>query len=331
VNAARALLFFSVLTGCAPLRLDFTPVALPGATAPASLDYIAYEPERSRVWVPVGGTGSVDVYDIASGGFTRVDGFKTAEREYKGTTRTVGPSAVAIGEGTAYVGDRASREVCPVDLATLKVGACATLDSPTDGVAYVSSTKEVWVTTPHDQSIVILDAAKLEVKATLRLEGAPEGYAVDARRGLFFTNLEDKNKTVVIDIATRALKATWNLDCNTDGPRGVATDARGLVYVACTDHVVVLDGQHDGAKIGTLDTGAGVDNIDEYEPQHLVYAAAAKAATLTIARIDDTGRATRVAVGASVVGARNGVVDTNGSAYVADPVNARLLIFTLPR
>ena len=95
-----------------PPQLTFKPVALPGATAPASLDYIAYDPAHARVWVPVGGTGSADVYDVSSGAFTRVDGFKTEEREYKGKKRMMGPSSVAIGDGVAYVGDRATGEVC---------------------------------------------------------------------------------------------------------------------------------------------------------------------------------------------------------------------------
>jgi DNA-binding beta-propeller fold protein YncE len=241
---------------------------------------------------------------------------------------------VAIGEGTAYVGNRATSEVCPIDTATLELGTCLKLGSPTDGVAYVPPTKEVWVTTPRDQSIAVLDASRpgaLKVKTTLHLDGSPEGYAVDAQRGLFFTNLEDKNKTVVIDIQKHSPKATWSLECDSEGPRGVAADARGLVYVACTDHVLVLDGLHDGAKLGALDTGAGVDNIDWFEPGHLLYAAAAKASKLTVARVDDKGQTRLIAVGTSAPGARNGVVDASGNVYVTDPGNARLLVFALPK
>jgi hypothetical protein len=317
-----------------PAKLDVTAVALPGATAPASLDYLAFEPGHSRVWVPVGGTGSVDVYDTKSGTFVRVDGFKTAERESKGRTRTVGPSAVSIGEGAAYVGNRATSEVCPVDTETLKLGTCLKLASPTDGVVYVAPTKEVWVTTPRDQSIAVLDATNplaLKPKTTIHLDGAPEGYVVDVTRGVFFTNLEDKNKTVVIDLSKHAPRATWSLDCDASGPRGISADARGLVYVACTDRVLVLDGLHGGAKLATIETGAGVDNIDWFEPQHLLYAAASKAATLTVARVDDKGQVTTIAVGTSVDGARNGVVDATGNAYVADPLNARLLVFRAPK
>jgi DNA-binding beta-propeller fold protein YncE len=206
-------------------ELSFVALALPGATGPVTLDYIAYDPTRRRVWVPVGDTGSVDVFDIANAAFARVDGFKTAAREVRGKKRMLGPSAVAIGDGFAYVGDRASSEVCPVDLATLTLGKCLRLSSPTDGVAFVASAHEVWVTTPHDRSIAVLDASKpgsLSPKTSVRFDGSPEGFAVDPVRGIFFTNLEDQNKTVLVDIGMHQAKASFGLDCGADGPRGVA-------------------------------------------------------------------------------------------------------------
>jgi hypothetical protein len=315
-----------------PARLTGTAIPLPGAEAPASLDYIAYERARSRVWVPVSSAGAVDVLDIATGRFTLVDGFKTAEREVRGKKRTMGPSAVTPGESVVYVGDRASNQVCPVDATTLKVGPCLTLPSPTDGVAYVESAHEVWVTTPGDQALAVLDASKpgaLKAKATVKTDGVPEGYAVDDARGLFFTNLEDKGGTLVIDVKTRKVKATWNPRCGADGPRGLAFDAvHDFVIVACTDHLQVLDAAHDGALLGTLDTGAGVDNIDVLNG--VVYVAAARAARLTVAVVDDRGELTVEATGDTAEGARNAVADAQGNVYVPDPKAARLLVFAAP-
>src|SRR5262249_40950836 len=129
-----------------PAQVAFKAVPLPGATAPVSLDYIAYEPAHARVWVPVGDTGSVDVYDVAAGPVAAGDGFKTGEREVGGKKRATGPSAVSIGDGFAYVGNRATSEVCAVDLNTLKLGKCLKVPGGTDGVAYVRAAKEVWVT-----------------------------------------------------------------------------------------------------------------------------------------------------------------------------------------
>jgi DNA-binding beta-propeller fold protein YncE len=224
--------------------------------------------------------------------------------------------------------------VCPVDTATLTLGKCLKLSSATDGVAYVASAKEVWVTTPRDQSLTVLDASKpdtLKIKATIKLDGAPEGYAVDDSRGLFFTNLEDKNETLVIDVKThRPRGSAWKPDCGPDGPRGIAVDvSRAFVFVACTDHVQILDAARDGAPLATLDTGAGVDNIDWLETHRLLYVGAAKAARLTVARIDDKGHPTVIATGASAQGARNGVADASGNAYLADAGGARLLVFAL--
>jgi DNA-binding beta-propeller fold protein YncE len=314
-----------------PAELVAKALALPGATAPVSLDYIVYERAHARVWVPVGDTGSVDVLDVASGSFARVDGFKTAEREVRGKKRIMGPSAAAVGDGVVYIGNRATSEVCPVDASTLKLGRCLKLASPTDGVAYVASAKEVWVTTPRDQSLVVLDVSKpdvLKTKTTIKLDGAPEGYAVDDSGALFFTNLEDKNQTVEIDVKAHKAKATWKTGCGEDGPRGIAVDvSRGFVFVACTDRVQVLDAKGNGAILASMDTGAGVDNIDWLESHRLLYVAAAKAARLTVARIDDKGQPVVVATGASAPGARNGVADASGNVYLADPAGARVLVY----
>ena len=318
-----------------PVQLTATSFSLPGASGPVTVDYLVCDRQHARVWVPVGETGSADVFDVATGTFTRVDGFKTAEREAHGKKRMAGPSAATVGDGFVYVGDRATSEVCAVEETTFKLGTCLTLPAPTDGVAYVASTKEVWVTTPRDHSLTVLDASKPETlrpKLVIKTNGAPEGYAVDARRGIFYTNLEDKNRTLAIDLKTGAVKATWDSGCGADGPRGLAVDeARNFIMVACTDGVKVLDGAHDGAMLGTLDTGAGVDNIDWLEPKRLLFVGAAKAGRLTVARIDDTGQAIVVATGDTPQGARNPVADAEGNAYEVDAANGRLLVFPHPQ
>ena len=307
-----------------------TYVDLPGASGPAFLDYIAYEKSPSRVWVPVPETASVDVFDIATLTFHRIDGFANAKKEWHSKMRTFGPSAVTIGDGFAYVGNRATSEVCPIDVKTLKASACFKTPNALDGIAYVASAKEVWVTSPEDQSLTVLDASKgdsLKAKTIVKVGGAPEGFAVDDLHGLFFTNLEDKGGTVVIDVKSHSVKSTWNAACGNDGPRGVAVDpARALVIVACTEHVQVLDAAHNGTLLGKLETGLGVDNIDLIEPQHLLFVAAAKAARLTVAKVDAKGQLTVVATIPTTEGARNAVADSNGNAYVADSQGAHLIV-----
>ena len=214
------------------------------------MDYLAYDRARHRVWVPAGNTGSVDVVDVADGRVVRVEGFPTAEIERHGTKRTVGPSSAAVGDAVVYVGNRGDSSVCAVEAKSLRVGPCVKLESMPDGLAYVAATKEVWVTTPGDKSITVIDAAAagaLTRRAKISLNGEPEGFAVDDARGVFYTNLEDKDRTLSIDIRTRQVTRTWLPGCGEDGPKGLAVD-RGLdfLFVACRDRVMVLDAGHDG-------------------------------------------------------------------------------------
>lgn len=308
--------------------------AFPGATAPASLDLIAIEREKGRVWVPVGNTGSVDVFDIAKGSFTRVDGFKTVERERKGQKRTIGPSAASIGEGVVYIGNRASSEVCAVDAMTLKLGACLKVPGSVDIVAYVASAKEVWVTTPHEKALVVLDASKpaqLKAKTIVKVEGEPEGAAVDDAHGVFYTNLEDKDRTLAIDIKTHAVKSTWKPSCGEDGPKGMAVDgAHALLFIACPEHVQVLDTSHDGAPLAKLDTGDGVDDISWLDAKRLLFVGAAKAAKLTVLHADEKGQLRVFATATTAEGARNAVADAAGNAYLTDAKGAGLIVATMP-
>ena len=314
----------------APVTLVAAPYPLPGATGPAFLDLIAYDPVNSRVWVPVGLTGTVDVFDTGSRTFSRVEGFKTEVREANGRKRTLGPSAASVGDGVVYVGNRATNEVCPVDAKSLQVGKCLKLPSGIDVIGYVARAREVWVTEPKDDALVVLDASSagaLSVKTTIRTEGAPECYEVDEERGLFFTNLEDKGSTLAFDVKTHEKAASWDPGCGGEGPRGLAFDkVHDLLVVACTDHVQVLDAGNGGARLGRLDVGAGIDDIDWANGK--VYVAAGKAAKLVVASLDSRGQLAVVAVGETSEGARNAVADGRGGIYVADSPGARLLLFS---
>src|ERR1700688_3211756 len=174
-----------------------------------SMDYIAYDPGTNSVWVPGGNTGAVDVVDVATDKVRQIPGFPTKEVETSAGKRVFGPNAVSIGAGVAYIGNRGDSTVCAFNSASLARGACDHLDSTPDAVVYVAPTKEVWVTTPDDKSIHVLDGKTLEQKAKLDFEGAPEGFAVDAMHGRFYTNLEDKDRTLAIDLKTHETVTNW--------------------------------------------------------------------------------------------------------------------------
>jgi len=325
-----ATLFLVAESSPAPYVVRSVP--LPGGGDQGiSMDYVAFDARTGFVWVPAGNTGAVDVIDTAQGDTVRqVRGFPTKEVEARGAKRVIGPSSATVGDGIVYVGNRGDSTVCAVDARSLARGACGHLDSMPDGLAYVASSKEVWVTTPRDRSVRILDASSLAQKARLAFDGQPEGFAVDAARGRFYTNLEDKDRTLAIDLRTHQTVATWNPSCGEDGPHGLRVDEKaGFLFVGCSAKAEVLDVGHAGAILSSVDTGDGVDDLDYAADTHRLYVGAARAAQLTVARVDEAGRLTVEARVPIPAGARNGVVGKDGTVYLAHAFSSKLSEITV--
>src|SRR5437667_6960238 len=202
---------------------ELTPISLPGASGVVRLDYFAYDRSTGRVWVPASNTGNVDVIDESSDAVSQVTGFKTGEVEVRERKLTLGPTAVSVGDGVVYIGNRGDSTLCIVDAHTLGRRKCLpvapTSAAPTaapNGVVYVAGTRELWITTgapplgiaSADKSIQVFDASdprQLKPKTKIPLNGSAEGYAVDNQRGLFYTNVEETGKTVAIDIRSHKL------------------------------------------------------------------------------------------------------------------------------
>ena len=327
--------------GTASRKFTVKPLPLPGANGLVTLDYFAYDHISRLLWVPAANTGSVDVIDTTTDQIKSVKGFSVAKVELHGKLSPMGPSSVAIGDGVVYIGSRADSKICVIDSRTLKLGDCiafaprsAGLAAAPDGLIYIATTRELWATSGSpaygvpaaDRSIKILSVTprgKLIPAGKIPLPGSAEGYAVDNPHGRFYTNLEETGQTVAIDVHKRTIVSTWP-SCN--DASGVAVESkRGFVFVACTDHVIVLDTAHDGRVVGSIKTGAGVDNIDFAEDSELLYVAAAEAAQLTVARVDDSGKPTSVALVPTTNGTRSVVAGDSGSAYLIDPLGGRIL------
>jgi len=111
--------------------------------------------------------------------------------------------------------------------------------------------------------------------------------------------------------------------------QGLALDnERGFLFVACGDHVVSLDVGHDGKITDSIETGAGLDNIDYSPDLKVLYAAASVAAGLTIAEVDDKGKFRLKATMPTVKGARGVVAAKGETAYLIDPAEGRILKLT---
>ena len=321
------------------------PISLPGATGAVALDYFAYDRVTGKLWVPASNTGSVDVIDDKTDAVSQVAGFQTGEVELRGRKVTLGPTAVTVGDGVVYVGNRGDSTLCVIDAHTFERGDClrvapisAGRAAAPDGVVYVAATRELWITTgapplgiaAADKSLQVFDASDprhLKQKTKIPLEGSAEGYAVDNQRGLFYTNIEETGTTVAIDVRTHNVVAKWNVGSNE--LQGLALDsARGFLFVACADHVVSIDAANGGRIIDSLQTGAGLDNIDYSPDRKIVYAAASQAATLSIAEVGDDGKFHLKATVPTVKGVRGVVAAKGDTAYLIDPAEGRILKLT---
>ena len=318
---------------------ELKPIALPGANGGVALDYFAYDPATGKVWVPASNLGSVVVIDEKTDAVSQVAGFKTGEIERRGRKVTLGPTAASIGDGVVYIGNRGDATLCWIDKSNLSSGECVPVSTDhsitPDGVLYVAATKEVWITArPVSSSnaeaakaLQVFDASDprhLKWKTKIQLDGLGEGYAVDNGRGLFYTNVEGPGSTVAIDVRTKKVISKWNPGSTDVG--GLALDsARGFLFVAYGDHVVNLDAGHDGKILDSIQTGAGLDNIDYSTEKGILYAAASQAATLTIAEVGDDGKFRLKATVPTVKGARSVVAGKGETAYLIDPAQGRIL------
>ena len=323
---------------------ELKPISLPGASGVVSLDYFAYDRSTGKLWVPASNTGSVDVIDEISDAISQVAGFKTGEVELRGRKVPLGPTAVSIGDGVVYIGNRGDSSLCVIDAKTLKQEACLEVAPASagpaaapDAVVYVAATRELWITTgappigvaSADKTIQVFDASEprhLKLKLKIPLDGSAKGYAVDNQKAVFYTNIDEAGKTVAIDLRSHKVVAEWKVH---DDLQGLALDsARGFLFVACGDHVVSLDVAHGGRLIDSMVTGPGLDNIDFSHDKKLLYAAASITATLSIIEVGDDGKFRLQALVPTVKGARGVVAGKGETAYLIDPAEGRILKVT---
>jgi DNA-binding beta-propeller fold protein YncE len=325
----------------ADTNYELKPINLPGASGPVALDYFAYDRTTGKLWVPASNTGRVDVIDETTDAVSQIAEFSTGEIERRGRKIIVGPTAATVGEGVVYIGNRGEATLCVVDTKSLTRLECVPVSADQivtpDGVVYVAATREVWVTfrvkagdNAPAKCLEIFDASDphhLKPKTKIPLDGLAEGYAVDNQRGLFYTNIEDTGSTVAIDVRTHKMIAKWNP--GSSDLQGLALDAaRHFLFVACGDHVVNLDVAHDGKILDSLQTGAGLDNIDYSPDAKILYAAASQAAMLSIAEVGDDGKFHLKAKVPTVKGARGVIAAGDKTAYLIDPAEGCIVKVT---
>jgi hypothetical protein len=322
---ARSALLLSLLTAAAAAP---TPIPLPGGTGGIGFDDLTFVPSLGKLLVPAGRSGNLDVVDPATRQVVPIAGFSAQEKGQG--SHGEGTTSADFGRGRIFAIDRTALKLVVLDAASQKIAARADLASSPDYVRWIEPTGEVWVTEPDKERIEIfsLPASGPPVpvhKEFLSVPGGPEALIVDAARGRAYTHLW-KSTTLAIDLKTRSIAARWPNGCT--GSRGVALDAEhGFLFVGCAEgKAVVLDLKKDGAILGSLSAGAGVDIIAFNPSLRHLYLPGGKSESMAILGVSKAGQLSLLSTVTTARGSHCVAADDHHQAWVCDPDHGQLLL-----
>ncbi len=293
---------------------------LPGGAPGIGFDDLRFAPALGRFLVPGGRAGTIYLIDPASLALEAIGGFSASPR-YEGG-HDVGVTSADEGRGAVFAIDRSTRTLAIVEPKSGAIVGSAKLAGGPDYVRFVPrGDGELWVTEPDAETIEIfaLDAAGRAAKAaaTIAVPGGPESLVVDAKAGRAYTHLW-KGTTVAIDLASRAIVARWPNGC--EGSRGIDRDETGaFVLVGCAEGKLSAIDAKTGRIAGELAAGAGVDVIAYAAARREIYAPAAKAGSLTIARLGADGSLAAAGSLPSPKGSHCAAADPAGHVIACDP------------
>jgi hypothetical protein len=305
-------------------------IPLPDGAGGIGLDDMALAPSLSRIVVPAGRTGRIDLIDPATGAITAIDGFRVSP---PGKGHGEGTTSADEGPGLLFATDRTAGEVTAVDEKTRKIVARAKLAGGPDYVRWVESTHEVWVTEPDAEKIEVFRLGSgfpptLEPVGAVAVPGGPESLVVDGAHGRAYANLW-KKETVAIDLKSRSVAARWNNGCG--GARGLALDRRrGFLFVACTEGRAVSLDVESGKTIGSAPAPAGIDIIDYNASLGHLYVPGAKDAQLAVFAVSKTGELRPLGRFPTAPRAHCVAAEPGGGVYVCDPQGGGVIAFRDP-
>jgi hypothetical protein len=329
VKSPLPILLVATAAVAAPAIAPPAKLALPDGAGGVGFDDLMWSPALHRVLVPAGRTGMLDLVDPASKKIDSIAGFSTTKDFGGGHGQ--GSTSADAGAGLVFASDRGRGEVAIVDPNAKKIVGTVKLAAGPDYVRWIEPLKEVWVTEPKTKSIeyFALDKGKLVKKGAFEIAGGPESLVVDAARGRAYTHTW-KDETVAIDLKKHAEVARWKNGCAES--RGIALDeARGLLFVGCDEgKATALDVAHDGKRVGSVDSGKGVDIIAYSAKLGHLYIPGGDAKTLTIAGVSANGALTALGSVATAEDATCVAADDAAHVYVCDPKQGGLLVVSDP-
>ena len=296
------------------LRFTFLALATSAAAAPPSYsvvgsykgadggwDILSVDPTAHRLYV--GRRDSVTAVDLVSGKVT--DRLAPADG---------GHSALAIpGTSDVLITNGNANNATIVDGRTGKLRATIPTGKKPDAASWDPATRTLWVMTPGDGAITIVDPATAKAIGTVQVGGSLEFGASDGY-GKLYVNVEDRNDVAVIDTRTRKLIRREPLP-GCDGPTGIAYDpATKETLSACANGVAVVLSAA-GKPVASLTIGKRPDGAAFDQRRHVALVPSGADGTLSVIELSPTPRAVQVVPTAK--SARTiGLDPSNGRAYL---------------
>lgn len=239
-------------------------------------DLLSVDPAGQRLYLAHG--DAVTAVDLASSKVT--DKLAPADRAH---------AALAIpGTHEVLVTNGNANNAQIIDGRTGQIRATIPTGKKPDAAAYDPATRTLWVMTPGDGAITVIDPVSAKAVATVPVGGSLELGAADAH-GKLYVNVEDKNDVAVIDTRARKLIGREPLP-GCDGPTGIAYDpATKETLSACANGVAVVLSA-TGKPIASLTIGKRPDGAAFDERRNVALVPSGADGTLTIIQLSPTPR-----------------------------------------
>ena len=264
-------------------------------------DLLSVDPAHHRLYVAR--ADRVMAVDLATGQVT--DRLVPAER---------GHAAFAIpGSSEVISTNGTSNNALIFDGATGRVRATIATGKKPDAVAYDPATKSLWVMTPGDGNITVVDPVSAKAVATVTVGGSLEIGVADGK-GRLYVNVEDKNEVAVVDTRRRAVVAHEPLP-GCDGPTGIVYVASARETVSACANGVADVLTSDGRLVASIPIGPRPDGAAYDARRNMVLIPSGSEGTLSV--ISMTGAPKLAGKVATAKSARTIALDpATGRAYL---------------
>jgi outer membrane protein assembly factor BamB len=299
-------------------KIDYIFTGQISLGAPASNDYLAFDPVNRRLYVAH---------------FDQVTVVDVAKRTIVGSVGPIKDShgialVPKLGKGYASSGDDGVLKV--FNLSDLKIIKQIKVSPDADGVLYDEHTGSILVVAGDSKNLTVIDPTNDTVARTVTLPGTPEFLAIDGA-GKVYVNIADIASLSKVDIASGTVEATWPLQ-NCKDPHGLAYDApSNHLFSGCSNSRLVVVDASDGRNLANLPIGSYSDSIAVDSHRRLAFASNGPG-TLTAISIESNSVVQTVP---TFFGGRNMTIDPGtGALFVShghmkivgstkDPLNLR--------